>query len=185
MAENFYTELKVGGTISNSTAVTILDIIGNNFNEGTFELKDAVANKQFSGSGDMSFNEFEELENQLRKLNVPFTFNMFPRDDYPGIFLYNLPELNMSGQTPSDGNGHPIVRIKDISPLINVMKDFIKGKDNLARHINDEPIKDMVAEIFRDPDNLIPILEKTIKELLPEIPDTLPELSLIPTEALS
>jgi hypothetical protein len=181
MAENFYTELKVGGSIPEVTAVVVLDIIGNNFTEGTFKLTPNL--KLLEGNGDMSYNEFEEIVNSLRKLNVAFTFTMYPRDDYPGILLYNYPNLNLSGQTASDGNGHPIIRIDNVRPIVYLMMDLLKeGTNTLAKHINDEHTKDLVTKILQDKANLIPIMDQELNQVLPELPD-LPELTI--TEALS
>lgn len=184
MAENFYTELKVGGTITEANAVTILDKIGNTFTDGTFDIN--FKNPEvdlIEVSGDMSYNEFEEMENFLRKLNVAFTFTMYPRDDYPGIHLYNYPDLNLSGQTTSDSNGHSIVRIPEILPLINLIMNILKeGPKALAKHVNNDATKDLVASILKNPDDLIPLLEKEIDKELPDLPD-LPKLKI--TEALT
>jgi hypothetical protein len=171
MAESFYTELKVGGSVTRQHVKDILEIINENFDDGTFEEINAIKDKQFTGSGAISYEKFEEIEAALLKLNVAFTLTMYPKDDYRGIKCYNFPDVNLTGETDSDGNGHSIIRISEIKPLINLMLDFIKeGNSTLAKHINNETTKDLVTKMLSDPDDLIPILEKELNQVLPELP---------------
>ena len=173
MSENYYVDLEVGGTISKANATTVLDIINNNFEDGTFNINfDNPTEDKLEGNGWISFNEYEEIENELRKMNVTFRFTMYPKEDYPGILLYNSPELNLSGQTAADNNGHPIIRNSEINPLLNLMVDLIKSGPNvLPTHINNEATKNLVKSILEKPDDLIPILEKHISAVVPVIPD--------------
>jgi hypothetical protein len=176
MAERFYTELRIGGSISEENLTTVLDLIGDKFETGTFEREDVIKIKFIKAEGDVDFEEFQEIEAALYKKNLTFEFTMYPRDDYPGILLYNYPDLNMSGQTNSDGKGYPIIRLDSIRPLINLIMGVLKeGTNTLAKHINNDTTKDLVTKLLSNPDDLIPILEKELNQVLPELPE-IPEL---------
>jgi hypothetical protein len=172
MAENFYTELRIGGSISEENLTTILYLIGEHFETGTFNREDVINENFVKAEGDVSFEEFQEIKIALYKKNLTFEFTMYPRDDYPGILLYNYPDLNMSGQTNSDGKGYPIIRLDSIQPLINLIMGVLKeGTNTLAKHINNETTKDLVTKMLSDPDDLIHILEKELNQVLPELPE--------------
>lgn len=173
MAESFYVDLEVGGTISQANATTILDIINTYFEDGTFnvDFNNPIEDKM-DGNGWISYNEYQDIEKKLKELNVTFTLTMAPKEDYPGIMIYHYPELNLSGESSSDNNGHPYIRNSEISPLLNLMMDLIKdGTKTLPTHINNKEIKDLVKNILENPDNLIPILENHINIIAPDIPN--------------
>ena len=180
MAENFFTMLYVGGTMTEAVTTSVIDIINNNFEYGTFDVnfKNPTV-KVLEGNGDISYNEFEEIEAALLKLNVAFTLTMYPRDDYPGILRYNFPDLNLSGQTTSDGNGHSIIRLHQVHPILNLMMDLVKeGATSLPKHMNNTATKNLVSKMLSDPDNMMTILEKNLSETFPKIPE-LPELKIV------
>jgi hypothetical protein len=172
MSESFYVDLQVGGTISQANATTVLDIINENFEDGTFNIDfDNPIDDKMEGSGWISYNEYQEIERKLRDMNVTFTLTMSPKEDYEGIKCYNFPEHNLSGETSSDNNGHPITRNSDVTPLLNLMMHLLKGgTKTLATRINDEPIKDLVKNILKNPDDMILILEDHVKNLVPDLP---------------
>jgi hypothetical protein len=171
MAENFYTELRIGGSVPEKYVKTILKMIGNKFETGTFKRKDVITEKSIKFDGHISYEEYQEIETSLYKMNLTFTFTMYPMDDYPGILSYNFPDQGMKGETSSDGNGHPIIRITEVRPLTNLILDILKkGTSTLAKHINNETTKDLVTKMLSDPDDLIPILEKELNQVLPELP---------------
>lgn len=173
MSENFYVDLEVGGTISQANATTVLDIINDNFEDGTFNINfDNPIDDKMEGSGWISYNEYQEIEEKLREMNVTFTLTMSPKEDYVGIKCYNFPELNLSGETSADNNGHPYIRNSNIRPVLDLMMDLIKdGSKALPTHINNETTKELVKSILENPDNMIPILDNHISILAPDIPD--------------
>jgi hypothetical protein len=179
MADLFYVIIKIGGDILKENLNSILETLGeiseegNIFNEEQY-LEDGVIHAQ----GNISYDDFEEITSKIYELELTHISSIDPKDDCEGYTLYNIPPIH-NGHVQSDINRHPIIRISEIRPYMDLLMDLVKnGVSCLPLHINEEPVKETVKEMINDPDHAMDHLQSIIDLKIPNLPK-LPPLNIL------
>jgi hypothetical protein len=182
MAEQYYVRVSFGGKISKKLLQALIEK-SNDILEESPDFEDVIKTKGTIYMNGWAFlDETEELESMLQQYDLTYHFTIDPKDDCEGTLFYHAP--GHKGQTQSDINGHPVIRIKEIKPYVDFMTEYIKdGKDVLPLYATqgDNDMRKLILDLINNPDDALKLFEEKFRKLLPLIPDV-PPIEIIEEE---
>lgn len=178
MADKFYSSFNIGNNISKENFYSIIAVLNETCEENNyFDIEDCLSDGFINASGWMTFEDYQEIISKLQKLNLTYIATIDPKDEYEGFTTYSIPPH--VGNIQSDMNRHPVIRISEIRPYVDLLMDLIKnGTQCLPLYINNDIVSETVKEMMAKPDKALEILQSLIDHNVPKIP-TLPKLNIL------